>query len=136
MTNAGLQPCGHPMGAIGGDDQEGTHYCLLCAPDAGPLLPEVGRVYNAGMNAPDIDIKRHAPAVEYRRGGVYVYRGALPNSGVSYNDDVLLGSDLQALEDAKRLVSEGFIMQLDSMIEDAFVTGKPPVMSIASDNST
>lgn len=138
MKDDGLQPCGHPAGEIAGDDREGTHYCRLCALDAQRLLPKTRRVYNAAkVILNDIDITPMTfPTVEIKSGGVFVRTSTFRNSVASYDYDVLSNSELQELKGIERLVAEGFTMQFDFLIDDALLTGKAPLMSTKSNDST
>lgn len=56
--------------------------------------------------------------------------------GASWDDDVLLGSEQQALKEIERALAEGFTMTIDFMIDEALLTGKRPIMSTENNNST
>lgn len=57
-------------------------------------------------------------------------------AGASWDDDVLLGSEQQALKEIERALAEGFTMTIDFMIDEAILTGQCPIMSTENDNST
>lgn len=57
-------------------------------------------------------------------------------AGASWDDDVLLGSEQQALKEIERALAEGFTMTIDFMIDGAFLTGQRPIMSTENNNST